>query len=92
MKIQDVNDTDVVTIGPDVPFADVVDCLLNHGISGLPVVDEKGRLLGIVTEADLVSKEAYARGGGLSGCSPTTSEAVIRSGYASLPVSRRVSS
>jgi CBS domain-containing protein len=60
MKIEDVMSTDVVTIGPDVPYTDVVDCLLNHGISGLPVVDDTGRLLGIVTEADLVSKEAYA--------------------------------
>ncbi|HUZ43893.1 MAG TPA: CBS domain-containing protein, partial [Acidimicrobiales bacterium] len=33
--------------------------LLDHDISGLPVVDEEGRLRGIVTEADLVSKEAY---------------------------------
>ena len=49
----------VITIGPDAPFVDIVDRLLSNDISGLPVVDRDGRLLGVVTEADLVSKEAY---------------------------------
>lgn len=51
--------TDIVTVGPDATFAEIVDALLSNDISGLPVVDGTGRLLGIVTEADLVSKEAY---------------------------------
>lgn len=59
MKVSDVMTTAVVTIGADAAYADIVDCLLRHGISGVPVVDGTGRLLGIVTEADLVSKEAY---------------------------------
>jgi CBS-domain-containing membrane protein len=33
--------------------------LLVHDISGLPVVDEAGHLLGVVSEADLISNEAY---------------------------------
>ena len=37
----------------------MVDRLLAHDISGLPVVDARGILLGLVTEADLVSREAY---------------------------------
>jgi len=48
-----------VTATPDTPFPELVDQLLRHGVSGLPVVDEDGHLVGIVTEADLVSKEAY---------------------------------
>ena len=51
--------TPVVTVGPDATFADLVDQLLANAISGLPVVDADGQLLGMVTEADLVSKEAY---------------------------------
>ncbi|HKY77175.1 MAG TPA: CBS domain-containing protein, partial [Acidimicrobiia bacterium] len=35
--------------------------LMEHDVSGLPVVDRSGRLVGVVTEADLVSKEAYGR-------------------------------
>jgi CBS-domain-containing membrane protein len=59
MKVRDVMTTSVVTATPDTPFPDLVDRLLQHGISGLPVVDDDARLVGIVTEADLVSKEAY---------------------------------
>jgi CBS domain-containing protein len=59
MKVRDVMTTTVVTATPDTPFPDLVDRLLHHGVSGLPVVDDRGHLVGIVTEADLVSKEAY---------------------------------
>jgi CBS domain-containing protein len=37
---------------------DAVGILLSHRVSGLPVIDDAGRLLGIVTEADLLLKEA----------------------------------
>ena len=59
MKVRDVMTTPAVTAGPDTPFPELVDTLLAHAVSGLPVVDADGRLAGIVTEADLVSKEAY---------------------------------
>jgi CBS domain-containing protein len=62
MQVRDVMTTDVLTVGPEASFAELVDALLTRGVSGLPVVDESGRLLGIVTEADLVSKEAYGPG------------------------------
>jgi CBS domain-containing protein len=62
MKVRDVMTTDVLTVGPEASFAEIVDALLTRGVSGLPVVDDSGRLLGIVTEADLVSKEAYGPG------------------------------
>ncbi|HET6773130.1 MAG TPA: CBS domain-containing protein [Acidimicrobiales bacterium] len=59
MHVRDVMTDDVVTIGPDASYAEIVDRLLAHDISGLPVIDADGVLLGIVTEADLVSREAY---------------------------------
>lgn len=59
MKVRDVMSVPAITIGPDTPFPAIVDTLLNGDVSGVPVVDEAGRLLGVVTEADLVSKEAY---------------------------------
>lgn len=59
MRVADVMTTDVVTVGPDATYGEIVDRLLAHEISGVPVVDDSGRLLGIVTEADLVSREAY---------------------------------
>ncbi|HWS47665.1 MAG TPA: CBS domain-containing protein, partial [Acidimicrobiia bacterium] len=49
----------VRTVRPETPFKDVVDCLVRSEVSSVPVVDDGGRVVGIVTEADLVSKEAY---------------------------------
>ena len=59
MKVRDVMSSPAITVRPDATFQEVVDALLANDISGLPVVDADGRLVGIVTEADLVSKEAY---------------------------------
>ncbi|MDZ7676096.1 MAG: CBS domain-containing protein [Acidimicrobiales bacterium] len=51
--------TPVVTVEPSTPFPTLVGLMVEHDISGLPVLDETGAVLGIVTEADLVSKEAH---------------------------------
>lgn len=59
IRVADVMTTDVVTVGPDATYGEIVDRLLAHDISGLPVIDHSGRLVGVVTEADLVSREAY---------------------------------
>lgn len=59
MHVRDVMTTHVVTVTPDAGFGEIVELLLEHGISGLPVVDVDGTLVGMVTEADLVSREAY---------------------------------
>jgi CBS domain-containing protein len=59
MKIKDVMTTEVVTVRADTPFKEVVELLVERRISGVPVVDADDRLLGLVTEADLMSKEAF---------------------------------
>lgn len=59
MKIKDVMTTEVLTVREDTPFKDVVELLVEHRVSGVPVVDAGGHLKGLVTEADLVSKEAF---------------------------------
>lgn len=46
----------VLTVGPDTPLKEVARLLFEHGISGVPVVED-GRLLGIVSEADILAKE-----------------------------------
>lgn len=58
-KVRELMTHKVITVRRETPFKDVVEKLLRHDVSGLPVVDEHNRVLGIVTEADLVSKEAY---------------------------------
>lgn len=60
VEVAEVMTTGVRTVGPEASYQDVVECLLEHDISGVPVVDADGTLLGMITEADLISKEAYA--------------------------------
>ncbi|MGD2127695.1 MAG: CBS domain-containing protein [Lysobacterales bacterium] len=45
----------VPTLSPDTKILDAVEFLLQHKVTGAPVVDGKGRLLGIITETDLLS-------------------------------------
>lgn len=59
MRVREVMTTPAVTVTAGTPFPDLVDCLLTRGITGVPVVDDAGTLVGIVTDGDLVPKEAY---------------------------------
>ena len=43
---------DLFTLSPATDIRDAVDFLLDHAISGAPVVDEKGKLVGIISEKD----------------------------------------
>ena len=61
MKISEIMTTDVVSVTPATPFKEVVERLVDSDVSGLAVVDDSGHLVGIVTEADVVAKEAYGR-------------------------------
>ena len=57
MTVQNVMTTEVTTIRLDTPLKDVARLLVQRGISGLPVVDAEGKVLGVVSEADLLIKE-----------------------------------
>jgi len=59
MKIRDIMTKDVITVAPDTPVKEVIEHMVHSQVSGVPVVDSSGRLLGIVTEADVIAKEAY---------------------------------
>jgi SulP family sulfate permease len=54
--VQEVMRADVVTVSPDTPAAEVVMLLLEKGYRSLPVVAENGRLLGIITDGDLLRR------------------------------------
>jgi CBS domain-containing protein len=58
MKIRSVMSTHVVTISPETTLRDAAARLIRYGVSGLPVVDEGGRLVGVLSEADILAKEA----------------------------------
>lgn len=58
-RVREVMTTDVVTVPDSASFKEIVRLLHEHRISALPVVDADGRIVGIVSEADLLLKEEY---------------------------------
>jgi CBS domain-containing protein len=56
MRAADVMTTNVVTTGPDTSVQAVATLLSERGISGVPVVDADGRVIGIVSEGDLLHR------------------------------------
>jgi hypothetical protein len=52
----------VATVPPDARLKDVAAILVEHGINAAPLVDDGNRLLGIVSEADLLRLEAEVQG------------------------------
>jgi CBS domain-containing protein len=59
MRVRDIMTTTVVTATMATTFQELVDLMFRHGVSGIPVIDDDRRPLGVVTEADLIAKEAY---------------------------------
>ena len=57
MRARDIMTRDVITIGPRASVHDAARLLSEYNISGAPVVDGGGHMIGIITEADLLSKE-----------------------------------
>lgn len=56
MLAKDIMTTDVVTIAPDLGVEKIAQLLMSCGISGVPVVDADGNLVGVVSEGDLLRR------------------------------------
>lgn len=63
ITVGEVMTTQVVTARRHLPFKEIARLMHEHGVSGLPVVDEEGRIEGIVTEADLLRGMPKERAG-----------------------------
>jgi len=61
MKAQDIMQREVITVKGDTSVEEIALILTKNRISGLPVVDDNGKLTGIVTEGDLLRKELSPR-------------------------------
>jgi len=55
LKARDIMTTDLLTIQPECSIREAIELLLDRHISGLPVVDHAGRLVGILTEFALLA-------------------------------------
>lgn len=56
MRAADIMTREVVTVGPDTSACEIAALLLLNRISAVPVVDEAGQVLGIVSEGDLLGR------------------------------------
>ncbi|RAJ59987.1 BON domain-containing protein [Streptomyces sp. Amel2xB2] len=60
--VADVMTHTVVAVGRQATFKDVAENMHEWRVSGMPVVEADGRVIGVVTEADLLAKEEYRDG------------------------------
>ena len=67
MRVSELMTENVITIGPEASIKDVAKILVSNGISGLPVCDFAGRVLGVISEGDILYKEHDPKEGHLSG-------------------------
>ncbi len=58
MQVQEIMTREVVTVYPDTSVADLARIFREKAISGVPVVDDEGSVVGIVTEVDLIARHA----------------------------------
>lgn len=58
-KVRDVMTRDVVTVDAATPYTEVLQAMTAHGIGAVPVVDDRDRVVGMITESDLLFKEEY---------------------------------
>lgn len=57
MRVRELMTESVLTIGPEAPLKDVAKVLVENRISGLPVCDIEGHVLGVISEGDILYKE-----------------------------------
>lgn len=59
LLVRDVMSTTVVTVSPGLGYKQVADLLVDMGVSAVPVVEDDGRVIGVVSEADLLHKVEF---------------------------------
>jgi CBS-domain-containing membrane protein len=60
--VRDVMTPNVITVKEDTPFEAIAAALRQHRVSAFPVVDEASRVIGVVSESDLLAKLALGIG------------------------------
>jgi CBS domain-containing protein len=58
LKVREIMTTDVITVRPETTMGELADILAQNKISGVPVVDGQGRVVGMVSEADIILQDA----------------------------------
>ncbi len=58
MQVREIMSSPAITVRPETDIRSVARVMLQHQISGVPVVDETGALLGTITEMELIARNA----------------------------------
>jgi CBS domain-containing protein len=61
-RVGEIMTRNVLTARPETPVVEVVQLMAGHRITGLPVVDEANRLIGVVSESDIIGKSGETVG------------------------------
>jgi CBS domain-containing protein len=61
MRVEDIMSKDVAVARPDMTLKEAARLLVDRGISGLPVVSAAGRVIGVVSEGDLLPRDGAPR-------------------------------
>ncbi len=59
MQVKDIMSADVITVSLDDQVDQCARLMMEHDITGLPVLDPEGRLAGMITEGDLIRRAAH---------------------------------
>ena len=62
MRVADVMQTNLRTVHGDQTVAEAVAVMADHHVSGLPVIDRQGRLVGVLSSSDVLEAEAGCGG------------------------------
>lgn len=58
LKVRDIMKTEVITVTPETSIRELADVLAKHKISGVPVVDGEGAVVGMVSDSDVILQDA----------------------------------
>lgn len=61
ITVAEVMTRDVITVGPDMPLKEAATVIAERGVSGVPVCEEDGTVVGVLSESDLLVKQSGAR-------------------------------
>ena len=62
MYIKDIMTKEVITVSVEDTVEKCANLLITHNLSGLPVIDEMGKVVGMVTEGDLIRRASRVKG------------------------------
>jgi CBS domain-containing protein len=90
VKVKEIMTTRVITVTPDTPAAIIAGLLRANRISGVPVIDAGGAVIGLVSEYDLLAREGETAGELMTGSVITVTEDTDVDDVRHLLIERRI--